>query len=368
MRVKPKRKICFVVPQTYPFFYASVGAHFGGAERQAYFLGTALAERDEFEVHYCVADYGQGGREVRENCQLWPSFNFSENKLRSFFNICKSLQKINADVYIFRSANAVIWPLALYLKYLLKKKVVYMVAHLDEGSFARLVKISGWVAAVSMTLTYSLADVLCVQTKDQAQMFQGRNCRGANVVKNVFRYPVNVSRGKNVGDFTLWVGRCVDWKNPDIFLELVERHPEEQFVMVCPAGRDPKFFDELKKRAGLFPNLVFSGGETPDDLTNYYKRAKILAMTSNAEGFSNTMMESMAWTCPILSLGVDPDGIIGSQQLGVVAENKSTFFQAFQTLVNDPERCHQLGENGKKYLMENHTGSALLDRFAKLLI
>lgn len=366
MRVAAVRKICFVVPQTYLFFNTTVGVPFGGAERQAYFFGTALSERDEFEVHYCVADYGQGRRELRENCYLWPAFNFSENKFRAFLKISMVLREINADVYIFRSANAVICPLVFYLKYILKKKVVYMVAHLDEGTFAKLAQMSSWVTAVMMNLTYSLVDTLCVQTQEQAELFQGKSSHGVRIVRNVARPPQNVLRGEDVKSFTLWVGRCESWKRPELFLELARRNPEEKFVMICPEGRVPDFFKRLKAEAESLPNLNFSGGVNPELLMTYFRQAKMYVLTSEAEGFANTMMEAMACSCPVLSLGMDPDGIIDQQKLGLVASDMEDFFPHFVALAGDPELCRQLGENGKAYLLKNHVGGAVIDRFAEL--
>jgi glycosyltransferase involved in cell wall biosynthesis len=367
MQVAEVRKVCFVVPQTYLFFNATVGAPFGGAERQAYLLGTALSERDEFEVHYCVADYGQGCREQRENCHLWPAFSFSENKFRALLKINIVLREINADVYIFRSANALICPIAFYLKYILKKKVVYMVAHLDEGSFAKLKQMSGWITAVMMKLTYPLADTLCVQTQEQAELFQGENSRGAHIVRNVFRPSLNMQNSENMRTITLWVGRCEPWKRPEIFLELARRNPEEKFVMVCPEGRAPDLFQRLKSEAESLPNLNFSGGVNPELLMSYFQQAKMYVLTSEAEGFANTMMEAMACTCPILSLGVDPDGIIVQLKLGLVASDTEDFFHHFEALAGDSELCRLFGENGKAYLLKNHVGGSVIDRFAELL-
>lgn len=90
-------------------------------------------------------------------------------------------------------------------------------------------------------------------------------------------------------------------------------------------------------------------------------------LTSEAEGFANTMMEAMACTCPILSLGVDPDGIIVQLKLGLVASDTEDFFHHFEALAGDSELCRLFGENGKAYLLKNHVGGSVIDRFAELL-
>ena len=39
-------------------------------------------------------------------------------------------------------------------------------------------------------------------------------------------------------EFILWVGRCMDTKHPMKFIELAQKLPEKEFVMIMPINKE----------------------------------------------------------------------------------------------------------------------------------
>jgi len=103
------KKICFVVPRAYSFFNPEIRKFndmVGGSQKQAYLLSSELAKDEEFDVNFCVADFGQADAEILQNVKLWKSFNFDDGRFQSFLKLYKTIRKIDAEVYIFRAIYA----------------------------------------------------------------------------------------------------------------------------------------------------------------------------------------------------------------------------------------------------------------------
>ena len=67
-----KTKICFISPQAYVYFSPDTEGVPGGSERQLCLLGIELSKDTTYEVHYCVADYGQEEKtEEHGNVKVW---------------------------------------------------------------------------------------------------------------------------------------------------------------------------------------------------------------------------------------------------------------------------------------------------------
>ncbi len=364
------RKICFVVPKAILFFDPTLGTPRGGAERQAYYLGTGLAKQEGWDVHYCTAKYGDVGKFQQNNCTLWPTFRFEDGTFSSFVELCRTLKKIDADVYVFRAANMAIAPVVIYLKSLLKKRCVYMVAHDEEGSFRGLAKMTNWPTAALMWLTHRMANLVTVQTHLQLRCFAEQGVKNTHLLRNCFRFKEgerNSIEPLELDGFSLWVGRCDPWKQPEIFIELARNHSEEQFIMICPRGRDLPYFEKLRAAASEIRNLEFIDGVDPTLVMNYFARAKMYVLTSVSEGFANTMMEAMSQACPLLTLDIDPDGIISEHTLGRVALSNEELSQQFVSLAGNAELRKKLGENGRDYLLRYHSEEEVVTAFSGML-
>jgi len=170
-------------------------------------------------------------------------------------------------------------------------------------------------------------------------------------------------------EFVLWVGRCVEFKQPQIFIDLARRNPDHKFVMICPASPFHKdLFGKIKSEAKKVKNLEFIDFVEPHKISEYYKKAMIYVTTSTSEGFANTMMEAMEAMCPILSLNINPDDIIEKHDLGLYTKDIDEFHRNFLKLVDDFELRNKMGINARKYLEKNHDQDEILKVFKELIV
>ena len=243
-----------------------------------------------------------------------------------------------------------------------------MLAGDAEYSFKSLKQKSGIFTAVLMPFVYKKADIISAQSETQAGLLKKyRKISVDLVLKNIVSLPENLNKSEK--ELILWVGRLDKIKNPELFIELAQKFPDEQFVMIAPVVRDfVKYGNELKNTAKQIKNLQYIDFVIPDKINEYYKRAKIYVMTSFSEGFSNTMAEAMANAVPVLSFKVNPDNIFERYKVGYFANgNKNEFFKLFENLANNNLLSEKLGYNGRIYIEKNHNKNSIIENLFNVL-
>lgn len=366
---KKVKKICFVVPRAYYLFNTKakgIKDKVGGAQKQAFLLSTELAKNANFDVHFCVADFGQAEKEKHQNVLVWKSFNFDDFIFTKIKILLKTIQKINADVYIFRAADTGIALATLFIKIFLKKKVFYMLASNAETNFGELKKMSGLLTAFTMPLTYKYADKITAQTEEQYSLFvRYRKRKPDALIRNIIPAFEQVAIEKK---HILWVGRLDKIKLPELFLELARKNPQEKFVMIAPIVRDfIEYGKQLIAESKTIKNLELVGFVKPNEIGRFYKQAKIYVMSSESEGFSNTMAEAMSHACPILSYKVNSDNIFEKYEIGLCAYGDvDKFYTDFQQLNSKVELMQKFGLNGLNYIKENHRKDVIMKKFIEI--
>src|SRR5262249_3829872 len=153
----------------------------------------------------------------------------------------------------------------------------------------------------------------------------------------------------------LWVARCEDWKDPDKYLELALAFPNAKFVMVMPESNDKQFYEQIVSQARKIPNLELIDFVPFNKIDDYFARATIFVNTSKTEGFPNTFIQAAKTKTPIVSLTVDPDGMLEKNHMGTCAHGDFGKFKSnLEMLTNDDKLRIQLGENGYSYVKEHH--------------
>ena len=150
----------------------------------------------------------------------------------------------------------------------------------------------------------------------------------------------------------LWVGRMnFSPKRPDRMIQIWERiaiyHTDWKLVMI--GDGDAKDILEKYCNRHQVPRVIFTGKVDPYP---YYKKAKLLCMTSSWEGWGLVLTEGMSFGCvPIAYNSYDSlKDIISNNENGIMvpAYDKKTFIKELNQLINNDEyRCH-LAFNGLK--------------------
>ncbi|NJO88114.1 MAG: glycosyltransferase [Chloroflexia bacterium] len=366
---KDKAKICFVIPRAYQYFFPGIKPSGGGAEKQCYLLAKEISTYQNVELHFCLADFGQENKITEGGIVFWKIHQLTDNKLIALRKITKALRKIRADVYIFRSANTALLPLSFFIKRVLKKKVLYMIASDSEIDFVPLKRKSGWLTALMMKMTYQYVDFLSVQNKNQFNAFKKKRTENAVLLlpNSIQPQPVK-STIESVRNTVLWVGRLTPIKQVEVLLQLAKKFPDEMFIMIAPDVPEHKRYGQnLKTETKKIKNIKYIPYVESDKIFEFYEDAKIYLITSEREGFSNTMMEAMAAQCAVLSLRVNPNDIFTGGENGLCANGDEDLFEdLFQQSLNDNDFAKNLGVNAQNYIFKYHdlkTNSQLLVSF-----
>jgi glycosyltransferase involved in cell wall biosynthesis len=245
-----------------------------------------------------------------------------------------------------------------------------MIAADSEISKTDQIKYSGYINTFAMQFVYNYSNVITAQTKMQFEMFYKNRKRMPDaIIKNIYLNETESSIQNCEKQSILWVGRLTEIKNPEIFFDLAKKYPNEHFVMIAPVVIEKREYGmTIRKIAGKINNLQYIEYVMPSEIKLVYQKTKVYVLTSDFEGFSNAMAEAMIHKCAVLSYNVNPDNILNEYQCGFCAnKNLNKFYSDFEDLLNNYELRQQFGENGAKYICENHQKDVIIESFKKLL-
>ena len=353
-------KICFVSLYAYHLFNPGNKSKFGGAELQLYLLATKLAADPSFEIHFIVGDFGQPEYELRNGVHLYKVFDTSRGfkhmrAILGFPRLWRLLNKINPDVCIQRAAGLETAEVGLYCG-LTHRHFIYMVAHDSDVNQKKAYWHRGIVGTLRwwlFRLGFKSADIVFTQHEGQQRIVKELYKKQSFVRLSAHTIPQSIDvDGKNI---VLWVARCEDWKDPEKFLELAKFFQDQKFVMVMPESNDKEFYEQITSEATGIANLELVGFVPFDKIDNYFADAKIFVNTSKTEGFPNTFIQAAKTKTPVVSLNVDPNGMLGKNQMGICAGSDfEKLKSALGQLLQNEQLRRQMGENAYNYASEYH--------------
>jgi glycosyltransferase involved in cell wall biosynthesis len=122
--------------------------------------------------------------------------------------------------------------------------------------------------------------------------------------------------------------------------------------MICPR-EDEVLWNSVAGRAQTLPNLNFRERVPYSEIQERYDRAKFLASTSEAEGFPNVMIQAAQGGAGILSLELDPDGLIETFGAGFSAGGDYELLLAkTRALLEEREVSQRMGEGAQRMVRE----------------
>lgn len=342
------KEVCFINSLGYEAFK---GRSVGGTQLQLYYLSTELAEDQDYNVYFLARDAKD--EEEIENVVFFEALSRVKgikNKIKSGIKLMKKMYDVNADVYFSSSSNMEIALISLYCK-LKRKKHVHRTNHERQMKKSRFRNelVKGLINHLGMRKT----DLIFTQCKDHAEMLSNWFEPELEILPNSFPIPEGEISEE---DFILWVGRRVEWKRPDLVLDLAEEFPEEDFVVISPrTSSTEQFYNRIERRAEEINNINLIERVPRDQIQEYFDNAKIFLNTSENEGFPNTFVEAGIGYTPILSYKVDPDSFIQLEDCGFSCSGdyQELKLRLEDMLENEDERRRK-GRNCREYVEKNH--------------
>jgi glycosyltransferase involved in cell wall biosynthesis len=209
------------------------------------------------------------------------------------------------------------------------------------------------------------AHTIVVQTRTQAKLLAERFGRQGVVISNPIDFMEGVAgTGARTRRFILWVGKSDAIKRPESAIELARMCPNVPFTMVMNRA-DPAVFAQI--HAACPPNLEMIERVAPRQMASLYEGAVALLNTSRVEGFPNAFLEAGKHGAPVVSLTVDPDGIIARHDAGMVAGGDlNRLAEAVRKFHADPDTARRCGANLRAYVRRHHSLSDSLARLDAL--
>jgi len=356
---KPIR-VCFIAPKAYPLFNPRIKAVFGGAEVDLYFLATELAKDENFEVSFITADYGQEKIQTIEGVKLIKSLDFNKNALLGAIKIWQALREAKADIYFIKTFSPGT-PLVAFFCWLHRRVFVYRTAHQDEcdGTYLKQHPLLG--RAFKWALRK--AKLVFTQNKTDRENLKRTLAVDSIVIPNGHRLVQMKEHQRNI---ILWVGRSARFKKPELFIDLAQKIPGEQFTMICQRAIDDDKYEELAARAKAVKNLEFTERVSFDQIDGYFQQAKVFINTSDAEGFANTFIQACLHGSPILSLNVNPDGFLDKYNCGICCHGSLEQLTDALSYMLAENRFMEMGKKAREYAEQNHDIKKIVQQYKNL--
>ncbi|MGH8138503.1 MAG: glycosyltransferase family 4 protein, partial [Steroidobacteraceae bacterium] len=175
------------------------------------------------------------------------------------------------------------------------------------------------------SVEYAIRRASCIvtQTSHQAQLLERHYQRTADAVIPNFQ-PAPQEKPDKSGPLTVaWVASLKRWKQPEAFLRLAGVLSDlagVRFAMVGPHAAGPRehgWMSSLLSRIEATPNVDYLGARSQAEVNELLARAHLFVNTSLHEGFPNTFIQAWAREAAVVSLHVNPDGLLDEGEVGV---------------------------------------------------
>ena len=349
--------ICFVAPEAYPTLAGLRSGAVGGAELQLAVMAKELAARGN-RVSFVAGDYGQPRVSDVDGVRAYRAYRsgYGNRRLRHLSDsvlLFRAMRAGDADVYVQRCVFHLTGRAWLFAR-MLRRRFVFMSGHdMNAWEPSRLAD-KGRYYVRTYVRGVRGADMVICQDEAQRSGFEehyGVRARIAPSVVDTDSFRPSASPG---GGPVLWVGRISATKRPLAFIDLARMMPERDFVMVASES-DPKLGAQVREQASEVANLDFRGYVPQGTMPSVYRECSLLVSTSHVEGFPNVFLQAMATGLPVVSLLLDPAGVLAASGGGLACGDRVEELQAaVAALLEDPVRLSDTGRRGRVYVLAHH--------------
>ena len=202
------------------------------------------------------------------------------------------------------------------------------------------------------------ADVIVAQTNDQIRMLHENVGRKADRLIRNF-HPAPPACKKGVKPITVvWIANLKPTKRPEKFLEIALRLQDLsgiEFLMIGQPYHSQYLQRHFEQAIQCQTNVRFLGAVSQEDVNKLLERSHVLVNTSTQEGFSNTFIQAWMRSVPVLTLGVNPDGLLGNRGLGGNYDSIAEIANSIQELASNPDTLSDMGEISRQFAIQQYS-------------
>lgn len=323
----------------------------GGAEAQVAHLATALARLG----HEVGLIYGDGSQQASQCMVAGGTCIDAAPPWRcptSVPTFWRAMDFLSPDLIYARLPSDFLWVMGLFARCRGKARFVYALAsdlHCDPWTGF---KDRRWFHAPLFGLGLLTADVIALQQAQQERLVgPGLRSRLAHVPSLVCSVDNRPRAYEGTKFDAIWVGTIRPEKGPEHFLDIAVSLPDLRFAVVGDFTplMSGHWRASLEQRLLEINNLTYFGPQPAKEVMALIAQSKVLVNTSPAEGFPNTMLEAWSRGVPVVSLTVDPGGVIGREQIGIVSGTMAQLNGDTYTLARSASLNQRLGSKGLTY-------------------
>ncbi len=159
-----------------------------------------------------------------------------------------------------------------------------------------------------------------------------------------------IQKNKNEKLTFLWTGRFIDWKHPEIAIEIASHLKEKNIdfqLKMIGIGEMHDHIKSMVSQKGLEKFVDLTGSMSPEDVKLEMEKAHVFLMTSDCqEGWGAVVNEAMSCACTVLSTihpGCAPY-LIKNGINGMIVDVKGFSKSAYE-LSQNMSLCNEMGSN-----------------------
>jgi len=370
-----KPSICFVSLNNYPILAGRTDLqHIGGAEVQQALIGQELAKRG-YRVSFVTLDHAQPDGESHNGIVIYKSYQKDDGyPILRFFHprwskLWSAMTKANADIYYHRGAEAETGIVANWCR-THNRKFVFAVAH-DTNCDPAFPALSGRLERNLYRYGLYHADAIIAQTNWQSEMLQHGFGLPSFVIGNCCTLS-DSGADRVTGDTVpathiLWVGRLSPEKRPEWLIKLACEVPERVFEVVGSCNADSLYGRKISSELDALPNVIYHTYVRHEDMLDLYRKAALLLSTSISEGFPNVFLEAWMTATPVLTT-LDPDGLIGLNDIGVVVQTFEKLKLELKSLHDTQDCWLERGCRALQYVRQHYSVDVSVDALEHVFI
>lgn len=357
-------KIAFIHEGLYKYA-TEAGEGDGGIERDQWLLSRTLAARGWTAVVGVIGPLKPGQRKTIDGVEYvglrqeqsllaWGRFLFAER-----------------PHWLFWEGASHLWGPVVELAALARVRTIFHTAFdSDVNPRHALFRRRRWWPLYAWGL--SRTDRIFVQHRGQLSKLPARWQPKASVLPKVCNLSNGLGEPVDIKPHVLrqrkvaWLGMLRVPKRPDVLVEVARAAPNVAFV-VCGGITShrslPGYGERIVNAFRSLPNVEYRGQVSPREAAQVIADAALLLSTSDEEGFPNTFTQAWSSGTPVVSLKVDPDGIIERMRLGAVSGSIGKAIADMNSLLDSPQEREQVAVRARRYIAEAHSEAAVTTAF-----
>jgi glycosyltransferase involved in cell wall biosynthesis len=364
-------RICFVGLQNLPLLAPEYGDLFvGGAELQQTLLAKALARRG-WPVSMIVANLGQDDGATWDGVRTYRAYRPNEGiRILRYVHpratrLWSAMKRADADIYYVSCAAHVLAQVALFTRSHGRKLVFRIASNADCDLRTVLLEsqYEKWMYRYGLVRS----DLVLAQTTEQQRALLRNFALESRVVGPLADLGADRRAFGDRDIDVLWVGNLRKLKRPELLLETARRFPDLTFHMAGGPMRGAEgYFETVREAAVALPNVVFHGRVPYQEVRGLYSRAKVLAGTSEIEGFPNTYLQAWAHGVPVVAF-LDPDSLIARNGLGTRVDDVDRLHAAIGALARNESEWREVSERCARFVDERFDEDAMVNPYVEIL-